>query len=327
MLSESDIRGHSALWLENDHLRISVLPKKGADIYQFIHKPSGVEFLMKTPADLQPPGETPPVDFLDNYEGGWQELFPNPGDAYEYQGTLLPFHGEVALLPWDYTILHNDEEEASVRLVVECRHTPFRLERVMRLRQRLTFLEIEETVTNLSGTPASFSWGHHIVLGGDFLEDGCLLDLPARTIKTPAEPYEPATARLAPGQAELWPVARGRNPGETYDLTHIPGPETHSHDDVYLTDIEMGILRVANPRLGLQFWLDWNATLFRCVVNWQPFGGADTPPLTGIYGVGIEPWATCLGLTQAIEQGKALTLDPGESLHARLLAGVDEYQS
>jgi hypothetical protein len=164
------------------------------------------------------------------------------------------------------------------------------------------------------------------VLGGGFLEDGCLLDLPARTITTPPEPYEPATARLALGQNEPWPLARGRNPGEVFDLTHIPGPETHSHDDVYLTDIDQGVLQVANPRLGLRFWLDWNAALFRCVVNWQPFGGADTPPLTGIYGVGIEPWITCLGLTQAIEQGRALTLEPGESLHAMLLAGVDEYQ-
>jgi len=326
MLSETEIRGHPALLLENDHLKICVLPKKGADIYQFIHKPSGVDCLMKTPAGLQPPGENMPVDFLENYEGGWQELFPNPGDAYEYQGTMLPFHGEVALLPWNYTILRNDLDEASLRLAVECRHTPFRLERVMRLRRGLTFLEIDETVTNLSDAPASFSWGHHIVLGGDFLEDGCLLDLPARTIKTPAELFEPATARLAPGQNEPWPLARGRNPGEIFDLTRIPGPEAHSHDDVYLTDIDMGILQVDNPRLGLRFWLDWNAALFGCVVNWQPFGGADLPPLTGIYGVGIEPWATCLGLTQAIEQGKALTLDPGESLKAMLLAGADEYQ-
>jgi hypothetical protein len=326
MLSESEIRGHPALWLENDHLRISVLPRKGADIYQFIHKASGVDCLMKTPADLQPPGEQPPVDFLDNYEGGWQELFPNPGDAYEHRGTLIPFHGEVALLPWEYEILRNDEKEACVRLYVKCRVTPFSLERVMRLRRGLAFLELEERVTNLSDAPASFSWGHHIVLGGDFLEDGCLLDLPARTIQTPAEPYEPATARLAPGQSEPWPLARGRNPGEVIDLTHIPGPQIHSHDDVYLTGIDQGVLQVMNPRLGLRFWLDWNAALFGCVVNWQPYSGADTPPLTGIYGVGIEPWVTCLGLTQAIEQGKALTLERGSSLHARLLAGMDEYQ-
>jgi galactose mutarotase-like enzyme len=327
MLSETEIRGHPAIWLENELLRISVLPKKGADIYQFIHKSSGVDFLMRTPADLQPPGEKPPVDFLDNYEGGWQELFPNPGDAYDYKGTLLPFHGEVALLPWVHTILRNDPEEAGLRLSVECHHTPFRLERVMRLRRGLTYLEIDETVTNLSDAPAFFSWGHHIVLGGDFLEDGCLLEIPARTIKTPVEFYEPATARLAAGQNEPWPVARGRNPGESFDLRRVLGPDAHLHDDIYLTDIEKGILHVDNPRLRLKFWLEWDAALFGCVVNWRPFGGADMPPLTGIYGLGIEPWVTDLGLAEAINQGKALRLDPSESLHARLLAGVDEYPS
>lgn len=326
MLSRDTIQGHAALWLENEHLKVSLLPEKGGDIYHFIHKPSGVDFLMKTPSGLRPPAEQPPADFLENYEGGWQELFPNPGEACEYAGELLPFHGEVALLPWEYSILRDDAEETSVHLVVECRKTPFRLERVMRLHKDASFLEIEGKVTNRSNSPASFAWGHHIVLGGDFLEDGCLLDLPARHIITPQELYEPATARLAPSQSEPWPMARGRNPNERFDLRHIPGPEAHTHDDVYLTGLEAGKLTVANPRLGLRFRLDWDAALFRCVVNWQPFGGADLPPLTGIYGMGIEPWVTHLSLTQAIEQGEALRLAGGESLQTALRAGVEAYQ-
>jgi galactose mutarotase-like enzyme len=322
MLVRGAINGHEAFWLENENLKVGVLPNKGADIFEFIYKPGGVEFLMRTPSGLLPPGSQPLTDFLTNYEGGWQELFPNPGDAYESQGVTLPFHGEVALLPWEYAIERDDEEETSVRLNVLCQHTPFKLERLMRLRQGLPALEITGTVTNLSAAPAYFCWGHHIVLGGNFLEAGCSLDVPARTIITPTEQYEPETARLAPGQSESWPYARGCGGDERFDLRRIPGPQAHCHDDVYLTGLEKGAVSVVNPRLGLRFWLDWDAQIFGCLVNWQPFGGADMPPLTGIYGVGIEPWVSRLGLAQAVEAGEALQLGPGDSLSTRLFAGV-----
>jgi len=322
MLVRGVLNGHEALWLENESLKVGVLPKKGADIFEFFYKPSLVNLLMKTPSGLRPPGSQPPADFLENYEGGWQELFPNPGDAYESHGVSLPFHGEVALLPWEYVVERDDEQETSLRLTVFCQHTHFKLERLMRLRQGVPALEINGTVTNLSLAAAHFCWGHHIVLGGDFLEAGCTLDVPAHTISTPKELYEAATARLAPGQNEAWPYARGRRPDERFDLRRIPGPDAHSHDDSYITGLEKGALSVANPRLGLRFWLDWDARVFGCVVNWQPFGGADMPPLTGIYGIGIEPWVSQHSLAQAIEAGEALLLGPGESLSTRLFAGV-----
>ncbi len=35
--------------------------------------------------------------FLENYGGGWQELFPSAGDPCTYRGRPIPFHGEVAI--------------------------------------------------------------------------------------------------------------------------------------------------------------------------------------------------------------------------------------
>ena len=37
------------------------------------------------------------MEFLANYEGGWQELLPSCNDPCSYRGTEIPFHGEVAL--------------------------------------------------------------------------------------------------------------------------------------------------------------------------------------------------------------------------------------
>ena len=324
MLRRSVIRGHEALWLENARLRVAVLPRKGADIYAFAHAPSGTEFLMRTPAGLQPPGDSAPEDFLENYEGAWQELFPNHSDACTYRGRAIPFHGEVALLPWESSIEQDDAQATTVCLSVDCRQTPFRLTRRMRLPGEGITLELESTVENLSADTEYFVWGHHVVLGGDFLMEGCRLDIPAGRLTTPDESFEPATAVLAPAQDERWPMARGRRPGERIDLRVIPGPEVHSHDDACLADLSEGRWAVVNPRLGLGFQLEWDASVFPWVQMWTPYGGADLPPLTGIYGLGLEPWVSRFPLEQAIAGGEARCLGAGEILTIAVRATVFE---
>ncbi len=322
MLTTRTLQGHRALWLENDFLRIAVLPDKGADICELVHKPSGVDFLMHTPQGLRPPGPRPPADFLENYEGGWQVLFPSGGDACTHHGRPMPFHGEVAVLPWEWAAERDDGAETALCLGVRCRLTPFRLERTLRLRQGEAALSVEQRITNESPEPAEFVYGEHLVLGGGFLESGCRLEVPARTLYTPDPAYEPATSRLAPGQREPWPLARGIQRGERIDLRHIPGPEAHSHDDVTLGDLASGEYAVTNPRLGLRFRLEWDARLFPYITFWLPYGGPEAPPLTGIYGVGLEPWTSRYNLEQAMAHGEAVRLPGGESLTTAMRATV-----
>jgi hypothetical protein len=323
MISTGTLHGHTAVWLENEHLKVTLLPGKGADIAEFFHKPSGVQFLMTTPTGLQPPGENPPADFLDNYEGGWQVLFPNANEGCEVHGRAIPFHGEAALLPWEYEILQDDRTASEVCLRVRCKLSPFRLERRMRLESDCPRLEIREKVVNEAGEPWDFVWGQHLTLGGGFLEGGCRLEVPASFLATGDQLFEPATARLAPGQNRPWPFAQGRIPEVLYDLREIPGPEEHAHDDVFLGGLERGAFTATNPRLGLRFTLEWEASIFRWVILWMPYGGADLPPLTGIYGIGIEPWVSRYPLGQAIAQGQALTLPAGGSLETGLTASVE----
>ncbi len=68
--------------------------------------------------------------------------------------------------------------------------------------------------------------------------------------------------------------------------------------------------------------LEWDASLFRYVVLWAPYGGADLPPLTGIYGVGIEPWVSRHNLEEANRRGESVRLNPGQSLRTALRAGA-----
>lgn len=326
-VSTGTASGWQSLVLENDELRVVVLPEKGADIYGLVHVGTGIDVLFKGPWGLQPPG-APPLEgsgddeFMWNYEGGWQELFPNVNEACVYRGNRIPFHGEAASLPWDYDVVQDEGDEVAVLLWARCRQTPFRLERLMRLRRGVPELILEGTVVNESDEPAHFVWGQHCVLGPPFLEPGCRLELPARTIVTPRVLWEPETARLAPGQREPWPHARLRS-GETVDLSEVPGPEAESHDDLFVTDLEAGWLSVRKPHPALTFRLEWDPAVFRWVVLWQPYGGARAKPLSGSYALGVEPWTSRLTLEEAVGAGEAIELAGGGQFETAVRARLE----
>ena len=326
-VSTGTVAGWRSLVLESDELRVTVLPEKGADIYELVDLATGTDVLFKGPWGLQPPG-APALEgsgddeFMWNYEGGWQELLPSVNEACAYRGKRIPFHGEVASVAWDYEVLKDGEDEACVRLWTNCRQTPFRLERLMRLRRGEPELMLDGTVMNEAEHPAHFVWGQHCVVGPPFLEPGCRLEVPARAIVTSPVLWEPETARLEPGRRVPWPHAPLRS-GGTVDLREIPGPEAGSHDDLYLTDLEAGWLSVRNTRLSLTFRLEWDPSVFGWVVLWQPYGGARAKPLTGSYALGVEPWTSRLNLEHAVEAGEAIELPGGARFDATVRARLE----
>jgi hypothetical protein len=324
-----ELAGWDSVVLENELLRVVVLPDKGAEIHQLIDVGSGINVLFEAPWGLQPAGAPPLAGsgddpFMWNYAGGWQELFPSVNEACSYRGQVVPFHGEVASLPWQHEVLSGEGEEAAVRFWTRTTRVPYLVQRVLRLCAGDPTLLVEGTVVNESAEPSHFVWGHHCVVGPPFLERGCRLEIPARTIVTSPELWEPETARLEPGSRTAWPLAPLRG-GGTVDLRDVPGVETGSHDDLYVTDLEAGWLAVSNPRLDLTFRLEWDRGVFGWIVLWQPYGGAVAPPLTGSYALGIEPWTSMQSLERSVEAGVARSLAPGASfettVRARLLSG------
>ena len=235
-VSSGEETGWRSVVLESDALRVVVLPEKGAEIHRLVDRESGIDVLFHVPWGLQPPG-APPLEgsgddaFMWNYAGGWQELFPSVNEACTYRGRRIPFHGEVATLPWEYDVL----SDGVVRFMTRCRETPFELQRTLRVDDGQARLEIESVATNVGDEPAHFVWGQHCVVGAPLLEEGCRLELLARTIVTRPELWEPETAALVPGQLEAWPNALLRAGGTT-DLREIPGQERRSHDDIYIGD-------------------------------------------------------------------------------------------
>ena len=326
-VSVSERVGWRAVVLENERVRIALLPDKGAEVYELVDIASGVDALFKTPWGLQPPGSTPRdgsegTEFLNNYGGGWQELFPSAGDACTYRGHEVPFHGEVAERPWVVQITSESDEEVAAEFSIRCEALPVSLRRTIRLRYGSPVVAVEETAFNHSTQDVQLVWGHHCVLGPPFIEGGCILDIPARQIVTLPEPWE-ATARLLPGQDSPWPMAKDRS-GDTVDLREVPGPQAASHDDVYVTGLQEGRWSVHNPRLDLSFTMRFDHKLFPWIVSWQAYGGAVAMPLAGSYALGVEPWSSRLNLEQAVELGTALELAGGSELATTLTVSFEQ---
>lgn len=66
--------------LENEYLKISILIDKGTDIFEFLYKPKDTDFMWLSPWGIKSPSNfvstIPSKDgnFMDYYEGGWQEI-------------------------------------------------------------------------------------------------------------------------------------------------------------------------------------------------------------------------------------------------------------
>jgi len=320
------INGWAAVTLANSQIEVTLLPDKGADIYSFVDVASGVDVLVKTPWGLLPPvsparhGSEDDV-FLHNYEGAWQELFPNCFTPCTYRGKQIPLHGEVATLPWTLRVDQETDELVQITLEARCRLLPLRLTRSMRLSALSPTLVIEETVRNEGDERLQFVWGHHPVLGAPFLEAGCRIETGPCDMHTPKQSYEPASASLAAGQRAKWPHAL-RVDGGLADLRQVSGPEAGTHDHAYLTGFKRGWIEVENPRLALAFRLEWDPEVFRWIINWRPFGGSHRAPLEGIYGMGVELWSSGSNLEGAIEAGDALALEAGCSLETSFRASL-----
>jgi hypothetical protein len=324
-ISEFTYLGYSAIAMENDKLRITLLPGKGTDVIQFLYKPLKVDFMWASQPGLQSSramkGVTPETAFLEFYPGGWQEILPNFGDACRYKGAALGLHDEVSLLPWACTIVENHPGCVSAVFEVRCVRTPFRIRKRLTLRGGCD-LQIEEEVWNESSEEMDCTWGHHPAFGTPFLDETCRVVVPHCRVKTQEE-YVSPNSRLEQGQDCEWPRVRGRK-GETIDLSRVAPRATHSHDMAYLHGFEQGWYVLFHERLQLGFGMIWDSSVFKYLWFWQVYGGWHGYPWYGSsYNLGLEPCSSYpQSLTGAIAAGTQLKFAPGESLRTQLSAAV-----
>jgi hypothetical protein len=330
VLTDYTYKGLEAVFLENEHLRVQVLPGKGGDVLEFRDKRTDVNVLWRTDHNWQPPSERSvpsqgPNAAMDHYPGGWQVNLPIAGTEYEFEGNAYGIHGESALLPWDCTVVRDDPDGVAIRLETELVRYPFAVERTLSLPRGESRLDIEERITNRGAVELPYIWQQHVALGPPLLGPGSRLDIPAERGLVEAYGDAPSFrhARLDGDSEFAWPDAPAAD-GGTVDLTEFPPLDAEIHDQATAIDLRDGWYAVTNPDIDLGFGLRFPRDPFECVWYWQAFGGYEDSPFFGRnYTAGLEPTTGYPIGSAHIEEGGAgdmQTLGPGDTVAAEYTA-------
>lgn len=331
--------GMQAVTLVNPFLRVTVLPEKGADIYALVHQPTGIDVLWKSPSGLRPLGygrSSPDstTAWLEHYEGGWQECFPNGGDPCQYGGVELSFHGESTMLPWQFTVVEQGNH-AVVDFVVTLYRSPFRLHRRMTLDATTVTLHLYEQLTNTAAEPIDCMWGHHPAFGAPLVGPSARLATNARRLiadPTNDGPHQP----LLPGSTGQWPYLPTKT-GTLLDMRVLP-PESEPRALLaYALDFAgTPWYALSNPELGLGVAMTWPDSVFSCLWVWQELRATGSFPFyKRSYTMAVEPWSSYPGhgLVDVMATTRThVTLAPGETRTSNLAVtlfpiGIDQVVS
>jgi hypothetical protein len=327
-MDDFEYRGIDTVFLENEHLRVMVLPGKGGDVLEFRDKRTDVDVLWHAEHNWQPPSERPipsvdPTMFHDHYPGGWQVNLPVAGYTEGFYDVPYGLHGESALLPFEYEVWKG-ADAVELELRAELVRYPFEVTRTLRLPADESRLAIEESVTNHGTEPLPYIWQHHLALGTPLLGPDAELDIPAVTGVVHDYGDDHRNARLSGGETFAWPIAP--SPDGDIDLSAVPPEDGTIHDVAYATELEDGRFAMANDSLDLRFEFAFPLELFETVWYWQAFGGDVTTPYFGRnYNAGLEPTTaypsdTIPAAQEANDTMK--TLDAGETVTANHTAST-----
>jgi len=322
-------QGMRCLYLENRFLKVGLLLDKGSDIFEFLYKPLDMDMVWLSPAGIQNPQRfsltksQPAGRFMDIYEGGWQEIFPNGGGACSYQGVQWGQHEEAALLPWDYSIIEDEPEQIKVELYTETRLMPFKLVKILTLKQDGPTLFIQEQATNLSPEDLKIIWGHHLVYGNPFLQPGCRINIGAKKGLVYQDP-QPLDENIEPGIEFSWPHLPVGTEGSV-DISLIPGQDAKTAKFLYLSGLDEGRYEIINDYCQLKVAVEWNLDTMPYVWYWQEFNKSRGYPWYGRSRVlGLEPFSTdSMGLDNTVARGRDKLIKARSSLDNYINITVD----
>jgi hypothetical protein len=318
-------KGMRIAYLENEALRVGVLLDKGADVFEFTYKPRDLDFMWQSPIPMQRPfvatSALPEGAFHDYFYGGWQEVLPSAGWASEpYMGTYQGLHGEASLLPFEAGVAEDTPDHVALRTRVRLYRSPLTLERTMSLKRNMAALFIQERLVNESAGEFAIMWGHHPAFGEPFIDDRCIVQTPAKKVEVMAFHRN---GLWEPGGDYDFPMVKNRRTDEMQDITRVLSREARSVDVVFFKELAEGWYGLTNQNLGVGIGMAWDKDLFKYLWMWQVYGGHDDYPWYGrTYNCALEPFTSYppAGVKNAIDNGTALIMQPGEVIETELVA-------
>lgn len=303
------LHGLRSIEIENEKLRLIILPEAGAKVWQIRYKPLAVDVLWNNPS--LPVSQQPLyASYDDTWSGGWDELFPND-EAAELLGYSLPDHGELWTGEWQAE--HVDAPGWSgLRLRYNTPVSHFLVEKTLILRPSNSVLEARYKLTNHGKDEFPFLFKLHPAFA---VSANHRIDFPPMTVRR--EPDFAGTLGSAP-LVFPWPEAHVVE--NVRDLRQVPDEHSGAVHFFYGTELAGGWCGVTNRATGLAAALRFDPEVFSsCWLfathgGWRDLNVAVLEPATGY------PF----NMRAMIDGGKARRLAPGETLETSVLFSVQE---
>ena len=302
-------RGLRVVTLENDLLRIQILPETGAKIWQITYLPLDTELLWNNPR-IPPERHELHACYDDVWSGGWDELFPNDEEAVIH-GERYPDHGELWSAAWQAEPFTR-ADSVGVTLRLQTPLSSVSVEKTIVLRHGSAQLHFFHRFTNHGTAPFPFLWKLHPAMR---VTPQHRIDMPR--MRVVREPDFPGTLAEAPLEF-AWPHAL--LPGRTVDLRRVPDPRKRELHFFYGTELEGGWCSVTDTSKRLACGLRFDPAVFPSCWLFASYGGwldhnvAVLEPCTG--------YPLRFAAMQAA--GRARELQPGETLETTVLFTVQE---
>lgn len=306
--SESSIHGLRAIELENDWLRLSILPEVGGKIFDLVWKATGRNFLWHNPRIAPQP--YPIEGNFDNYWcGGWDEGFPTC-DECDFRGEHYPNLGELRSLRWTVESVRQEGGQAVAKLSTFGPISPVRAEKTVTLSAGSPVVHMRYEITQLGPLPLDFIWGTHPALEPT---PGMILRLPAKT-GIVGQASDPSFGTL--GQRYSWPILE--TPNGRQDMSRVRGIEAKVFCGHYATDLEAGWYAIEDSGTGEGFLLKFPVEKCPYLWMWLVYGG-----WRGYHHVILEPWTSYpVHLAEAVNQQTSCHLEPGETFSVEVQATI-----
>jgi hypothetical protein len=289
-------QGFPLVRLENDALRVEVLPTFGGKIWTLEHRPSGRQFLWHHPRHRLRPLPLG-ASYDDHFFGGFDELLPNDV-AERVNGEALVDHGELWTTPLD-VVVHGERLFLRGHLPI----TPLAYRKALRLDGRTLVLDYE--LSNTGRRPLDLLWKLHPALR---ISEGAEILVPART------------ARVADAQWSRVKDCPQFDWQARSSLHRVPAL-TGSTEFLYLLDLSEGQCALRHENENWTFRMTFPNEIFTSVWVFASFGGwRDLEVLI------LEPCTTPqLSLAESAAQGKCLHLEPKQTVQATVTVEADAW--
>lgn len=300
--TDKQVNRLEAISMENDLLKVTILPGFGAKLFEFIYKPAGRDFLYHNPR-CKPRQPVYGANIDNWWSGGMDEAIPT-GHACIYRNEELPYLGEVWSQAWEWEITCCTPEKVEIHLTCDTIIAPLRVERWLSLSRGDSFLIMRHKVTNTGYGSTDFLWGIHPAFA---IQPGFRIDLPARTVWVAES--SPANHLGERGSTYQWPYVTAAD-GSILDMRVIPEPLVGWHELHHAIELDAGWLALTDPVAKVGIALTFSTQVFDTIWLWLVYGG-----WRDLYAAAFEAWnGYPAKLTDALQQGRCSHLAPGATL-------------